>query len=82
MAGDWYFYIKVLEQGKLAYFKESLNYHRMHNKGVTLTTKNEKHYEEICYIQDYVLNNYKLTDEVKERIYLRREDVKRRFNIE
>ena len=79
LAGDWYFYVKVLEHGDISYNKKSLNYHRMHSKSVTLTTKNDLHYKEICRIQDMILKKYNLSDKVKKLVLDRRENTRRRL---
>jgi GT2 family glycosyltransferase len=34
LCGDWYFYLRLLEKGKIAYVSEPLNYHRFHKKTV------------------------------------------------
>ena len=72
LAGDWYFYENILKYGNVAYVKESLNYHRMHSNSVTLTTKREKEYEEICKVQNDIIKNYPITSEMKIRIQERR----------
>lgn len=72
LAGDWYFYEKVLDHGKIAYNKKSLNYHRMHSSSVTLTTKREKEYEEICEIQNDMLSRYDVSEEANNKIDFRR----------
>ena len=82
LAGDWYFYYEILKHGKVAYFSKSLNYHRMQKKSVTLTTSGQKEYEEICKIQDIIMKNYNLSEEVKNKVFERRENEKRRFEIE
>jgi glycosyltransferase involved in cell wall biosynthesis len=81
LAGDWYFYMKLLEKGKLAYHKDSLNYHRMHEKAVTLTMNKEKEFQEICRVQDEALNNHNISDEVKIKMFERRDEVKKRYGI-
>lgn len=81
LAGDWYFYSKVLENGNIAYCHKSLNYHRMHQKSVTLTTKDDQHYLEICRIQDMIMQGRKISKEVKKLVYDRRENVRRRFSL-
>lgn len=81
LAGDWYFYAKVLEYGKIAYCKKSLNYHRMHSKSVTLTTKNDLHYKEICRIQDMILNEQNISGETKRLVFDRRENTRLGFNL-
>ena len=74
LAGDWYFYQRVLDHGKIAYCRKSLNYHRMHSSSVTLTTKREKEYEEICRIQDDIKNRYSLSKDISLKIDLRRKN--------
>jgi len=81
LAGDWYFYAKVLKHGDIAYCKKSLNYHRMHSKSVTLTTKGDMHFKEICRVQDMIMNDYKLSDEVKSLILDRRKNVQIQYNL-
>lgn len=34
LCGDWYFYLRLLEKGKIAYISEALNYHRFHIRTV------------------------------------------------
>lgn len=82
LAGDWYFYSKILEYGNIAYFKDSLNYHRMQEKSVTLTTSGAKEFEEICRMQDDIMNRIELSEDVKEKVYTRRENERRRFGLE
>ena len=79
LAGDWYFYENILDYGKIAYSRKSLNYHRMHSSSVTLTTKREKEYQEIRRIQDDIINRYNdIPLEVKNRIDTRNQ--KFRYN--
>jgi glycosyltransferase involved in cell wall biosynthesis len=60
VAGDWRFYVDVLsEGGKIAYVKDSLNYHRRHSTSVTHELNNQRHYDEICEMQEYI---YKKTN--------------------
>ena len=81
LAGDWYFYSRVLEHGAIAYHSESLNYHRMHGNSVTLTTKKEKEYAEICSIQDSIMERHKLKKEIKQLVFERRNSVRLRFGL-
>lgn len=71
LAGDWYFYSKVLLHGKISYVAESLNYHRIHSSSVTNTTDNFIHFKEIKYIQESIDNDVKLPNAMKERVNLR-----------
>ena len=60
LAGDWYFYYKVLLHGDIAYCAKSLNYHRMHSKSVTLNTDNLMHYKEITGVQNSIKDDLDL----------------------
>lgn len=81
LAGDWYVYMRIIETGDICYFSDSLNYHRMHNKGVTLTINHQRDFDEIVRMQDYALNRYTISDDVKEKIFRRREEVRTRYGL-
>ncbi len=81
LAGDWYTYMNILKRGKIAYFKESLNYHRMQTQGLTLSTSHEKEFEEIVRLQDFAIENFHISDRVKEIMYTRRERERVRFGL-
>lgn len=81
LAGDWYFYSKVLLHGKIAYDAESLNYHRMHSDGVTLTTDNFVHYSEIVAVQNSIKNDIKLPKTALDKINIRNNNWRRDFGI-
>lgn len=81
LAGDWYFYQKILRHGKIKYCSKSLNYHRMQPRSVTLTTKDDVHYREICRIQDDIMNDYAISDDIKKIVKDRRDRLKRQFKI-
>lgn len=82
LAGDWYFYSKILEYGNIAYFSSSLNYHRMQQRSITLTTSGAKEYEEICKIQDDIMSRINLTEDVKSKVLQRREDTRIRLGVD
>ena len=81
LAGDWYTYMNLLKHGKIAYFKESLNYHRMQTQGLTLSTSHEEEYNEIIRLQDFALENFPVSDEVRGKVYERRERERIRFGL-
>lgn len=81
LAGDWYTYMNILKTGKIAYFKDSYNYHRMQQQGLTLSTKQEKEFEEIVRLQNFALDNFTISAEVQEKIYRRRERERIRFGL-
>lgn len=81
LAGDWYFYMNILKSGKIAYFKESLNYHRMQMQGLTLSTSHEREFDEIVRLQNFAIENFEISDEVVQKIYERRERERIRFGL-
>lgn len=81
LAGDWYTYMNILKRGKIAYFKESLNYHRMQTQGLTLSTSHEKEFEEIVRLQNFALENFVISDDVKAKVFERRERERKRFGL-
>lgn len=68
LAGDWYFYVNLLEKGKVAYIAETLNYHRIHTGSVTKTTKKVLHYDEVVRIQEYIKKKYKVPKNTLDKI--------------
>ena len=81
LAGDWYTYMNILKNGKIAYFKNSYNYHRMQTQGLTLSTKHEKEFEEIITLQNFAMANFDIPEEVQKKIYQRRERERIRFGL-
>lgn len=67
--GDWYFYAKVLEKGKIAYNRRALNKFRIHGGSVTAGAKNAKrHLLEIREMHDYFRKNYDLDEMILRRM--------------
>ncbi len=65
--GDWYFYSKILEHGKISYNKKSLNKFRVHKNSKTANSKKDKkHYQEIIELHKLFNQNYKLNETVKQ----------------
>lgn len=63
--GDWYFYTKILENGKVSYNRKSLNKFRVHNGSVTReSNKGRRHYEEVKWMHNYFEKNYRLEKKV------------------
>lgn len=81
LAGDWFAYMNILKRGKIAYFKESLNYHRMQSQGLTLSTSHEKEFEEIVRLQNFAMDNFNISKEVRKKIFERRERERVRFGL-
>lgn len=81
LAGDWYVYMNILKNGKIAYFHRSLNYHRMQEQGLTLSTKQEEEFNEIVRLQNFAIKNFLISDSTKEKIFQRRERERIRFGL-
>ncbi|MBQ3321171.1 glycosyltransferase family 2 protein, partial [Candidatus Saccharibacteria bacterium] len=68
-AGDWYFYTKVLENGKISYARRALNRFRVHNDSKTgKAKKDKKHYEEILRIHKMLREKYQISEDVLEKM--------------
>lgn len=78
--GDWYFYAKVLENGKISYNRKALNKFRVHSDSKTGQAKKDKeHLREIEGMQKYFEENYELSETVKRRMRDELERVKERM---
>lgn len=82
LAGDWYTYMCILRLGKIAYCRDSLNYHRMQSKSVTLTTHPEREFDEIVSLQNFAMKYFDITEETKEKIYERRARKRRQLGLQ
>ena len=58
IAGDWLFYVWLLQKGDISFIAKSLNYHRRHGKGVTLSEDKNRHFEEIVKMQDDIIQRF------------------------
>lgn len=64
VAGDWYIYTRVLEDGDVVYCANSLNRYRKHEKGsASSVVKLSTEYREVVAIQERVARKYELSDE-------------------
>ena len=59
-AGDWLFYVNVMQGGKIAYSNKTYNYYRVHGNNVSSTMNRKKHIEEINNIHSYITKKFKL----------------------
>lgn len=82
IAGDWFFYIWLLEKGDVYYSNLVLNSHRRHLNSICAMNKNKKHYEEIVRVQNYVKDKYQLKPEIIEKIKKYRIKVKKFLEID
>ena len=59
-AGDWVTYLRVLERGALSFASDSLNFHRRHANGVTLSSHAVDLLREIVRVQQDTNRRYDL----------------------
>lgn len=81
LAGDWYFYSKVLLYGKISYNAESLNHYRSHTGSVSKTTDNLTHYKEIVFVQDSIAKDVKLSRDTRRVVEHRRESLQHQWHL-
>ncbi len=82
-AGDWYFYAKILENGKIAYGRRALNKFRIHHDSKTgQAKKDEKHHEEILEMHEYFKEKYELSAETRARMDAEEARLKKRLGLE
>ncbi len=71
IAGDWYFIVHAIKNGKVHYQAKKLNYHRRHSESVIGKTVSEKRIEdffrEFHMVQEFIVQNYELKDSFRER---------------
>ncbi|MBR2840008.1 glycosyltransferase family 2 protein [Candidatus Saccharibacteria bacterium] len=64
--GDWYLYLKLMEDGKIAYNRKALNRFRIH-KG-SATERGREHLKEVLEIHEMVGDRYDLDEIVMKRM--------------
>ena len=67
-AGDWIFYVNVMQNGYISYKNKPLNYYRVHGNNVSSVTKKEAHMNEIKNIHSYYDKKFGLTSKQKKEI--------------
>ena len=68
LSGDWFFYIKVSETGKIAYGRKALNLHRLHSNSVTKNTDLKQRFLEMQKIHQYILAHNLADNKTKNQI--------------
>jgi hypothetical protein len=80
-AGDWVLYINLLSSGRISFCRESLNIHRRHERGVTISGKGKKQLSEIISIQEKVKSAYSLEPDILEAIDGYRDSLRKQFDL-
>ena len=78
-AGDWYLYVKLLENGKIFYNKRSLNVFRVH--GGSATKRGKEHVKEVEKMHKYFKENYDLDKNVLGFMDAEIERIKHKYGI-
>jgi hypothetical protein len=81
VAGDWLTYIYVLRNGKIAFTPFSLNKHRRHEAGVTISKYNIALLEEIMKLQQKVISDYSLDQNYKANAIRYAEELYNQFGL-
>lgn len=68
LSGDWYFYLRVVSDGKIHYCSKKLNIHRIHEKSVTKKMNLRERFKEVVRVHEYVVKNYNLAEKTKKRM--------------
>lgn len=80
--GDWYFYVKVLENGKISYNHKSLNKFRVHRGSKTVESKkNDEHYNEVKKMHSMLGKEYELEDIVEKAMENERNRIKIKHKV-
>ncbi|PHD65692.1 glycosyl transferase [Bacillus toyonensis] len=81
VAGDWFFYVSILQEGHIHFNPKSLNYHRRHTNSVTKTEDSYSHYNEVVQMQNFIKQNFTIDDISKMKMYTYRKYLKTYLNI-
>jgi len=79
--GDYYFYLSLMERGKIAFINKPYNYYRVHGNNVTSTTKKELHFNELQRVHKLLDKKYKFDSKQKQEIEKRYDFLRRVWNL-
>jgi glycosyltransferase involved in cell wall biosynthesis len=64
LCGDWFFYLRAMRGGLVAYSEQSLNLHRRHAETVTKSTEGtQRYFQEFAVVREYVGRNYRIGEQ-------------------
>ena len=78
---DWLCYVRVLQRGAVAFRAEALNYHRRHAAGVTISSADRRHLDEIAAMQQIVEQMTAIREEKRRAALEWRTSVARQFGL-
>lgn len=68
LSGDWYFYIRISETGKIVYLNSVQNLHRLHKDSVTKNTNYKLRLEEMKAIHQYICESQTIAKKTKQKM--------------
>ena len=77
--GDWYLYLRLLEDGKIAYNRKALNKFRIHRGSAT--ERGREHLNEVVEIHKMVDDKYRLSSNVKKWMGAEEERIRDKYGI-
>lgn len=80
-AGDWLFYLDIMQHGKVAYINKVLNYYRIHGSNATTLNKKQLQYDEIKRIHDAISKQIKLDENHAKNIIHRHEYLEEKWKV-
>ncbi len=70
LSGDWIFYLDLIRGGTVAYSIDTVNYYRVHEASTSLKVQEtEDYYREFEKVSCYIAENYKIDEEVFQKIF-------------
>jgi len=78
---DWLCYLRMLQRGAIAFRAEALNYHRRHPSGVTITSADRRHLNEIAAMHQIVEQTVIIREEKRRAARKWRKSVARQFGL-
>jgi hypothetical protein len=79
---DWLCYVRVLQRGAVAFRAEALNYHRRHASGVTISSADRRHLDEIAAMHQTVEQTVAISEEKRRAAREWHASVARQFGLE
>lgn len=81
LSGDWFFYIKIAETGKIAYSNKILNSHRIHASSVTNLTSLSKRLSEMKRIHEFIRKQQYITSSTIAKMKKLEEKLAKRWGV-
>jgi len=78
---DWLCYVRILQRGAIAFRAEALNYHRRHASGVTISSADRRHLDEIAAMQQIIEQTTPIREEKRTAAREWRTSVARQFGL-